>query len=181
MQIRNIDRFKILKVFSSSLQPTKTYLRLLIFHLKNRTYFIILSFCFLQKLKFNQSLQEVTKKYLGDDALKNLIELVCRTNKLASFIWLDWYYHRDDIFNPLIYASCEELYAANKCRNIPKTINWVIYPSPTESKSSLKSRLRHYVNVPKTGGCIGCFASSGNETIRSFTKYYFKGNLSFLM
>ena len=62
-----------------------------------------------------------------------------------------------------------------------KKNNWIIYPSPTELKSSLKSSLRHYVNVPKTGGCIGCFASSGNETIRSFTKYYFKGNLSSLM
>lgn len=116
-----------------------------------------------------------------DDALKNLIELECRTNKLASFIWQDCYYHSDDIYDPLIYASCEELYSANTCRNIPKKNNWIIYPSPIELKSSLKSSLRHYVTAPKTGGCIGCFASSGNETIRSFTKYYFKGNLSSLM
>ena len=116
-----------------------------------------------------------------DKPIDNRIKLECRTNKLATFTWQDCYYHSDDIYDPLIYASCEELYAENTCTNIPEKNNWVISPSPTELKSSLKSWLVHFVRVPKTGGCIGCFASSGNETIRSFTKYYFKGNLPFLI
>ena len=113
-------------------------------------------------------------------AIDNPIKLKCRTNKLAVITWKDCYYHNDDILDPFIYASCEELYAANTCNNIPDENEWVIFPSPTELKPLLESSLRHYVRMPKTGGCIGCFASSGNENIRSFTKYYFKGNLKII-
>ena len=109
-------------------------------------------------------------------AIDNLITLECKTNKLAAITWKDCHYHSEDIFDPLIYANCEELYAANTCKNIPNKTNWKIFPSPTELKPSLKSLLIHYVSEPKKGGCIGCFASSGNENIRSFTKYSFKGN-----
>ena len=47
--------------------------------------------------------------------------------------------------------------------NIPDGNNWKICPSPTGLKSLSKSLLMHY--VPKIGGCIRCFMSSGNETI----------------
>ena len=142
-------------------------------YLKNSSYFVISSLYFVQKLKFYQSLPEVTEKYLKEKASDNRIYLECRTNKLASIAWKECYYQSNNIINPLNYASCDELYAANTCRNITDRDEWQIFPSPTE----LKSSIMHHVRVVKTGGCIGCFASTGNEVIRPFTKYYFKGKL----
>lgn len=104
-----------------------------------------------------------------------MIYLECKTNKLASITWKVCYYHSNNIIDPLNYASCDELYAANTCRNITDRDGWQIFTSPSE----LKSSMTHYVKMAKTGGCMGCFASSGSEAIRSFTKYYFKGNLLF--
>ena len=130
----------------------------------------------MQELKFIQSLPKVTEKdneeKFTDRSRENLAELVCKTNRLAYITWKECYYHSDDIYDPLNYASCEELFAANTCENIPYGKDWFNFNFTTE----FKSLLMYFVSVPKAGGCIGCFASSGNETIQSFTKYSFKGD-----
>ena len=80
---------------------------------------------------------------------------------------MDCYYR--DYSNPCISADCNELFQPDLCHNITNE-NKGLEVRKYETASTLI-----FTPVEPKCGCFGCFASNGDEYIKSFTKYILRG------